>query len=64
MSYKRLEFRAARFFTQKKVEIVLISVLAAMLISGDLHCPQRLMDNVEISGRGNVPCPLTGRGYE
>lgn len=59
---------AAQFFTKKEeeeeVETVLISVFAAMLMSGDLHCPQRLMDNVEISGHGNVPCPLTGCGYE
>lgn len=47
-----------------KVETVLISIFAVMIISGDLHCPQRRMDNVEISGHGNVPCPLTGCGYE
>lgn len=49
---------------KRKVETVPISVFAAMLISRDLHCPQRLMDSVEISGHGNVPCPLTDCGYE
>lgn len=35
-----------------------------MLISRDRRCPQRLMDNVEISGHRNVPCPLAGCDYE